>query len=235
MTPSPQATASPKATPRPLPQGGEPVVLNPAEFVAVIDHPYWPMFVGSHWVYREGSGGSQDQVDITVLADTKVILGVTATVVHDVVSHNGTLVEDTLDWYAQDGAGNLWYLGEDTKEYQNGSVVSTAGSWEAGLDGAQAGIILPGEPKVGMTYRQEYYAGQAEDAGEILSLTEHAEVPFGSFTDVLMTKDFSQLQANVVEHKFYARGIGVVLVVLASGGSGREELLTFDPGVRPGD
>jgi len=214
-----------------LPQGSEPVVLDPADFVALIDHPYWPMTPGSHWVYREiGPGGGELQVDITVLAETKVILGITVTVIHDVVSRDGELIEDTFDWYAQDTAGNLWYLGEDTKEYRDGVVVSTGGSWQAGVDGAQAGIILPAEPRVGMTYRQEYYAGKAEDAAEILSLTERVEGPFGSFTDVLMTKDFTPLSPNLVEHKFYAKGIGVVLVFDVSGGTDREELVTFEPG-----
>ena len=214
-----------------LPQGSDPVTLDPATFVATIDHPYWPMAPGSRWVYRETTGsGGELQVEITVLAETKVILGITATIVHDVVSRDGAIIEDTFDWYAQDSAGNLWYLGEDTKESKNGVVVSTGGSWQAGVDGAQAGIVLPAEPRVGMTYRQEYYAGKAEDAAEILSLTERVEVAHGSYSDVLMTKDYTPLSPNLVEHKFYAKGIGVILVRDVSGGASREELLTFEPG-----
>jgi hypothetical protein len=109
-------------------------------------------------------------------------------------------------------------------------VKTTAGSWEAGVDGAEAGVILPAEPEVGLSYRQEYYKGEAEDAGEILSLDEWVEVPFGSFNDVLMTKDFTLLDPDVLEHKFYAKGVGPVLVVGISGGSDREELIRFTRG-----
>jgi hypothetical protein len=134
------------------------------------------------------------------------------------------------NWYAQDKDGHLWYLGEATKEYENGKVKTTEGSWEAGIDGAEAGILLPGEPKVGVIYRQEYYKGEAEDAAEILSLDEKVEVPYGSFDGVLMTKDTTRLEPDVLEHKFYAKDVGPVLVVSISGGSGREELLRFRRG-----
>jgi len=217
--------------PPPLPQPGEPVTLDPADFVSRIDNPYWPLLPGSKWVYRETDGeGGEQRVVVTVTNRAKTILGIDATVVHDVVSEDGELVEDTFDWYAQDRWGNVWYLGEDTKEYENGKFVTAAGSWEAGVDGAQGGVIMPGSPEVGMVYQQEYYAGEAEDAGEILSLDEQVEVPFGSFDGVLMTKDYTPLEPDVLEHKFYARGIGPVLVVSVSGGADREELLRFEAG-----
>ena len=134
--------------------------------MSAIDNPYWPMAPGSRWVYRETDGkGGVMKVVVTVTDRTKTIDGIAATVVHDVVSEDGKVVEDTFDWYAQDRWGNVWYLGEDTTEYEDGKA-STAGSWEAGVDGAQAGVILPGQPEVGQAYRQEYYAGEAEDAGE---------------------------------------------------------------------
>ena len=238
--PLPPVTAPPTSAPPPssappsvaLPQGSDTIALDPSLFAGVaLDHPYWPMAPGSRWVYREtDADGTEQQVEVTVTEDTKEILGIPATVVHDVVSEDGQLVEDTLDWYAQDATGNLWYLGEDTKEYENGEVVSTEGSWEAGVDGAQAGIILPAEPQAGMAYRQEYYAGQAEDAAEILSLDEHVEVPFGTFDNVLETRDFTPLDPDVEEHKFYARGIGPVEVRQTSGGSSHEVLLTFETG-----
>ena len=215
-----------------LPEGSEQVELDPSLFAGVVlDHPYWPMAPGSRWVYRETEAdGTVQQVEVTVTEDTKEILGIPATVVHDLVTEGGETIEDTLDWYAQDASGNLWYLGEDTKEYENGEVVSTEGSWHAGFDGAQPGIILPADPQVGMAYRQEYYAGQAEDAAEILSLDEHVEVPFGTFDDVLETSDFTPLDPDVKEHKFYARGVGPVEVRQTSGGSSHEVLLTFEPG-----
>jgi hypothetical protein len=214
-----------------LPQGSEPIELEPADFVDRIDNPYWPMLPGSRWVYREtDADGNELQVEVAVTGRTKRILGIDATVVHDVVSENGELIEDTYDWYAQDADGNVWYLGEDTKEYENGKVVSTEGSWEAGVDGAQAGVVMPADPEVGMTYRQEHYAGEAEDRGEILSLDEHAEVPYGSFDEVLMTKDTTPLEPDVVEHKLYAKGVGPVLTIAVSGGGGREELVIFESG-----
>ncbi len=219
-----------EASPPPLPQGSKAVELDPADFVSGIDHPYWPMAPGSRWVYRETDAeGSEQRVEVTVTDRVKTIVGIEATVVHDVVSEYGEVIEDTFDWYAQDKWGNVWYLGEDTREYDKGKV-STEGSWEAGVDGAQAGVILPGSPEVGLAYRQEYYAGEAEDAGEILSLEEQVEVPFGSFENVLMTKDFTPLEPDVLEHKFYAQEIGPVFVVQVSGGSSREELLSFQPG-----
>jgi hypothetical protein len=209
-----------------LPQGSQPANLDGGQFVDRIDNAYWPMAPGSKWVYREDGA----RVEVTVTDRTKEILGIQATVVHDVVTEDGELVEDTYDWYAQDKDGNVWYLGEETKEYEDGEVKSTEGSWEAGVDGAEAGILLPGDPEVGLRYRQEYYEGEAEDRGEILSLDEQAEVPFGSFDGVLKTKDTTPLEPDVLEHKFYAKDVGPVLVVAISGGSGREELLRFTRG-----
>jgi hypothetical protein len=218
-----------EAPPPPLPQGSEPVELDPADFVAGIDNPYWPMAPGSRWVYRETDGeGNRQRVVVTVTDRSKTILGIDATVVHDVVSEKGEVIEDTFDWYAEDRWGNIWYLGEDTKEFEDGKVVSAEGSWEAGLDGAEAGILVPGRPEVGTAYRQEYYAGEAEDEGKILSLDEQADVPFGSFDSVLMTEDTTPLEPDVREHKYYAQGVGPVLALDISGG-GREELLTFQP------
>jgi hypothetical protein len=228
----PPSAAGPSAAQIPLPQGSEVIDLDPALFAGVaIDHPYWPMAPGTSWTYSEtGAEGNEQQVVVTVLPETKEILGITATVVHDIVSADGETVEDTLDWYAQDSTGNLWYLGEDTKEYRNGEVISTKGSWEAGIDGAQAGIILPADPQVGLTYRQEYYAGQAEDAAEVIALDKHVEVPFGAFDGCLQTRDFTPLDPNVVEEKSYARRVGPVEVVQVSGGTSHEVLVTFDPG-----
>lgn len=209
-----------------LPQGSESVTLDPADFTSEIDNPYWPMQAGSRWIYRETDGeGKVQRVEVTVTGETKLIAGIEARVVHDVVTEDGQLVEDTFDWYAQDRDGNVWYLGEATEEYEDGTVVTTAGSWETGVDGAQAGILVPAHPEVGTTYRQEYYAGEAEDAAEVLSLDERAEVPFGTFDGVLLTKDFTPLDPGVLEYKLYAKGVGPVLAIGVSGGSGREELV----------
>jgi hypothetical protein len=214
-----------------LPQGSETVQLDPMSFTTEIDNSYWPMAPGTRWVYREtDADGNEQRVVVTVTDQTREVMGIEARVVHDLVTEGGVPVEDTFDWYAQDAGGNVWYLGEDTKEYENGKVVSTAGSWEAGVDGAQPGIAVPAAPEVGLTYRQEYYAGEAEDTAAVLSLDERVEAPAGSYTGVLMTKDFTPLHPEILEYKFYARGIGPVVVLGVSGGIGREELVEHVPG-----
>jgi hypothetical protein len=224
-------SASEGSRPYELPQAGEPVELDPADFVDTIDNPYWPMVPGSKWVYRvTDAEGNEQRVVVTVTDRKKTIAGIEATVVHDQVSEDGQLIEDTQDWYAQDRWGGLWYLGEDTTEYENGKPVSKEGSWEHGVDGALAGLIIPPDPAVGMAYRQEYYEGEAEDRGRILSLDERADVPFGSFEGLLMTKDTTPLEPKVLEHKFYAKGVGPILALGLSGGVGREELISFSRG-----
>jgi hypothetical protein len=223
---------SPPAASTQLPQGSERVSLKPADFTTKIDNPYWPMKPGSRWVYRETDAqGTAQRVVVTVTHKTKRIAnGVKARVVHDVVTQNGKLVENTYDWYAQDKAGNVWYLGEATKEYENGKVKTTKGSWEAGVDGAQPGIIMPAKPKAGMNYRQEYYAGQAEDKARIVSTKEQAEVPAGHYKRVVMTRDVNPLSPKILEFKFYAKDVGPVLALSASGGSDREDLISYRPG-----
>jgi hypothetical protein len=185
------------------------------------------MLVGDRWVYEETDGeGAIQRVEVAVLDETKkVAAGIEARVVHDIVTEAGAVVEDTYDWYAQDSAGNIWYLGEQTAEYEDGKVVSTAGSWEAGIDGAQPGILLPAEPKPGMAYRQEYLAGEAEDNAVVLTVTEQVEGPTGSYTAVLQTEDTTPLEPDLAEQKYYAPGIGPVLIVQISGGASRETLI----------
>ena len=213
-----------------LPQGTKPVKLDPTDFTTEIDNPYWPMSVGSHWVYREVENGEAQRVDVTVTSRTKTLDGIEARVVHDRVSQDGETLEDTYDWYAQDSAGNLWYLGEDTAEYENGKLKTREGSWAAGVDGAEAGVVVPASPTQGMTYREEYYAGHAEDAAEVLGVDSQVQVPFGRFKNAMLTRNFSTIEPTVEEMKLYAKGVGPVMELLVSGGSGRTELLSYTKG-----
>jgi hypothetical protein len=209
--------------------------LANGDFTTRIDNPYLPMRPGSRWIYRETeTDGTVQRVVVRVTRRTKrVAAGITARVVRDTVTERGRLVEDTFDWFAQDRAGNVWYLGEDTTEYENGRPVSKEGSWEAGVDGATAGIVMLARPRPGRSYRQEHYSGEAEDRARVLSVDEQAEVPAGHFKRVISTKDWTPLQPRVLEYKFYARGIGLVMALDISGGSGREELIHYRPGDRP--
>lgn len=214
-----------------LPQGADPVNLDPKTFTTRIDNPYWPMDPGTRWTYREtDQEGARLEVVVTVSDQTERIAnGVTARIVRDTVTEDGEIVEDTFDWYAQDKGGNIWYLGENTAEFEKGKLVTKEGSFEAGVDGALPGIIMPSDPKDGMQYRQEYYKGKAEDNGEVLSTDEMAQSPFGHFDNALLTKDTISIEPNVLEYKLYAKGIGPVLTLGVSGGPGsREELIDLD-------
>ena len=214
-----------------MPTGSEPVSLDPEAFVSRVDNPFWPLTPGSRWVYRETSGdGEVFRVVVTVTSQTSRSSGSTRRSCTTSSRSVSEVVEDTFDWYAQDVDGNVWYLGEDTKEFEHGEVVSTEGSWEAGVDGAQPGVILPASPTPGLTYREEYLEGEAEDAATVLGVDERVEVPFGSFEGVLLTKNFTPLEPDLVEHKFYAAGVGQVMAITVSGGSDREELLSYHPG-----
>jgi len=195
------------------PHGGQPVDLEPRDFTSRINHPYWPMRPGTVWRLVESSNRETQRIRVTVTHRTRIINGIRARVVHDVVRSEGAVIEDTLDWYAQDSGGSIWYLGEATKEYENGHLVSTEGSWEYGRDGAQAGILLPAKPHAGCAYREEFLAGQAEDRALILSRREAIKVPTGFHRHVLHTANTTPLTPGLLENKFYARGIGPVLEI----------------------
>jgi hypothetical protein len=207
-----------------------PVLLDPARFTTRIDNPYWPMRPGSRWTYRvTDPRGGRRLVEVTVTDQTKTILGVVARVVHGVLTVDGRPAEASDDWYAQDTEGNIWYLGEDTRQYLDGGLaVPGKGSWQAGVDGAQPGILLPARPRPGRAYQQERYDGRAQERARVLRLGMKAKVPYGFFDDLLITKEWTPLEPGVLEHKFYAPGVGPVLAITVSGGSGREELLRFD-------
>ncbi len=189
------------------------VTLTAADFVAGIDNPYLPFLPGSKWVYEATlEDGTVERNEIEVLRETRAVNGVAATIVHDVVFVEGQLVEETYDWYAQDKDGNVWYLGEEVNNYEDGVLVDKAGSWEWGKDGALPGIIMWAAPSAHLNeeYYQEYYAGEAEDKGQVLSTAESVVVPFGSFESVVKTYDFSAIDPDAQEHKFYAAGVGLI-------------------------
>jgi hypothetical protein len=195
------------------PRAGEPVDLDPSDFSTRIDHPYFPMRPGTVRIYRETDGHEVQWVRVTITHRTKVIRGIRARVVHDVVRSGGEIVEDTFDWYAQDSGGSIWYLGEATKEYHDGRLVSTEGSWRYGRDGAQAGLLLPARLEAGCGYREEYLAGEAEDRAVILARREALKVPTGFYRRVLHTSNATPLEPHILENKFYARGVGPVVEV----------------------
>jgi hypothetical protein len=179
-----------------------------------VDNPYFPLPVGRVLTYEADTPEGLEVIVVEVLPDVKVVLGVTCVVVRDTVTLDGELIEDTFDWYAQDIDGNVWYMGEDSTEYEGGIPVSKAGSWEAGVDGAAAGILMWGTfPPAGTSYRQEFYEGEAEDVGTILATDETVVVPWGTFAPCLKTADTTPLEPDAYEEKFYAPGIGTVLEV----------------------
>jgi hypothetical protein len=188
------------------------VNLTPADFVDVVDNPYFPLPVGAKWEYEIREGNKPVQKDtLEVLKDKRAVNGVQATVVRDTVSAGDQVVEDTFDWFAQDKYGNVWYVGEAVDNYVAGVLVSHRGSWEWGVDGALPGIIMWADPSAHLNeeYHQEYYVGKAEDMGQVLSLNESLTVPFGSFEQVVKTLDFSNIE-TAKEYKFYAPGTGLI-------------------------
>jgi hypothetical protein len=213
-----------------LPVGADPASLDPANFSANITNQYWPMKPGTRWIYRNVEEGNPPQ-DIAVVVTTatkKLADGITARVVRDTGRAEGQIVEDTMDYYAQDAEGNVWYLGEQTAEFENGKVVSREGSWEAGKAGAMPGIMLPAQPQVGQKYRQEYKKGEAEDNGEVLATGHLVQVQAGGYKDALVTMDTSNVEKTAVEYKFYGPGVGPLLALDVSGGGAREELVKID-------
>ena len=196
----------------------------PNDLSATVDNPFFPLVPGTVWEY-ESSNGETNRVE--VMAATRVVNGVDSREVHDQVLVNGDLTEDTYDWYAQDGTGAVWYLGEDSKELDHGTVISTEGSWEWAKDGALPGIIMPADPasQVGVAYRQEYLKGVAEDWGRVTKLDESVTVPFGSFTGCIVTDDWNGLESGL-EHKTYCPNVGVVLETASHE---RSELVDLTP------
>jgi hypothetical protein len=200
--------------------------IDPGNFVSKVDNLYFPLEPGTTYVYRGETEGVPTRDVMAVTTDTKVILGVTTIVVRDQAYEDGVLVEDTFDWYAQDKAGNVWYFGEDTKELdENGNVISTEGSWEAGVNGAEPGIIMEANPKKGDKYQQEFAADVAEDMAQVIGFEDSFCVRYGCFDNVLVTKEWTPLEHGVVENKYYAPGVGFIYSEMVKGGDEFSELV----------
>jgi hypothetical protein len=191
--------------------------IDPANFVGAVTNPYLPYKPGTH-IHFEGVRGKTAQTDDeAVLHKHKRILGVRCTIVRDTVSEHGRPVERTFDWYAQDKQGNVWYMGEDSLELENGHFVRASDSWESGVKGAKPGIIMPGHPRAGDRYRQEYYPpGQALDQARVLGTRGSVTVPYGTFKKPLVTSEFSPLEPQT-EQKYYVRGVGEVKETVVKG------------------
>jgi hypothetical protein len=211
---SPGPTPSPQASATPSPSGQ----IDPANFGGPIDNPWFPLLPGTTFTYH-GTKDGEPAVDIyAVTAETKVIDGVTCTIVRDRLTLTGVLAERTVDYYVQDREGNVWYFGEDTEELDaTGKVTSTEGSWHAGVDGAIPGVYMEANPTIGHSYPQEFYKGHAEDHFEVVSLSASVKVPFGSFNDAVMTKEWTPLEPAVLDNKYYVRDLGEVREVAVKG------------------
>jgi len=195
-----------------------PVSIDPASFVAHVDNPWFPLRPGTRYVYRGVKDGQPTRDVFTVTGETKVIEGVHCVVVHDSLYERGKLEERTTDWYTQDKQGNVWYFGESTEELNaKGKVTSTAGTWQAGVHGAQPGIYLPGNPSVGQSGRQEFFKGQAEDHFRVVSLAASVTAPYTASKKALLTEEWTPLEPGVLDHKFYLRGVGTVKEVTVKG------------------
>jgi hypothetical protein len=207
-------------------EGGLPAI-TPAQLSRTVNNPLFPLPVGARWVYRATTEDGVERTVVEVLPETHRVWDVDATVVRDRVFLDGELIEDTFDWFAQDTEGNVWYLGEDTRELEDGKVVSTEGSWAAGVDGALPGVVMWADPAahLGQEYPQERAEGVAEDRGKVVAVNESVSVPAGSFTGCVRTEDWNALEPDVLENKTYCPQVGLVLEVMVRGGTERTELV----------
>jgi hypothetical protein len=237
-SPTPEPTPPPSHNPAALVEGAPYApVIDPTAFTTTIDNPFLPMVVGTTMTYE--GGGERDVVTVTPI--TREVMGVTVLAVRDKVYEDGELTEDTEDWFAQDVAGNVWYFGEETADCEGGKAKNAEGAWTGGVDGAQPGIVMLADPQVGDTYRQEFYAGVAEDMGRVIKLGQTVTVPNGAYQDVLVTEDFTPLEPDVLENKAYAPGVGLVqegpakrpdevgLVSIETGGPTTAASTAFEP------
>jgi hypothetical protein len=200
--------------------------IDPHDFAADVDNPWFPLTPGTTLVYSGEKGGAHARELVTTLARTKLIDGVRTRVVFDQLFLDGRLAERTYDYYAQDDDDNVWYFGEDTVALDdNGNLTDTEGSFRAGVDGAEPGVFMPAHPQIGRRFRQEWYAGQAEDQFRVVERNANVSVPFGSFHRALRTEETTDLEPGVVDDKFYVRHVGEVSEAAVQGGTERLELV----------
>jgi hypothetical protein len=222
--------SSPTGGGSPTSSGYHPII-DPANFQAVVDNPWFPLKPGSMYVYMGTKDGEPSRDVYVVTHDTRLIEGVACAVIQDQLFLSGKLEEKTTDYYTQDRQGNVWYFGEATEELDSrGKVTSREGSWLAGQNGAQPGIYIQATPVVGQGFRQEYYAGHAEDQFQVVSLAAPIKVPYGSFSDALLTQEMTVLEPNVIDHKYYVKGLGEVAEVSVSGPVERGLLVGYTAG-----
>lgn len=193
-------------------------MIDPSNFVRVVDNPYFPLPPGRTLVYEGKTEAGFEHSEFIITHKTKVILGVTCVEVRDLVYLDGVLAEDTLDWFAQDRQGNVWYFGENTGELVDGRVVTLEGTFTAGVNGDKPGIVMEAHPMVGDFYRQEFSLGNAEDFAEVVALNATVRTPAGTFQNCLQTQETTPLETTLLERKYYAVGVGNVLTVDSTNG-----------------
>ena len=202
------------------PPAGPGRTVDPGNFTSPLANPYYPIVPGTVSIYKGTEGKDHLRERLSVTSSTRVILGVTTTVIHDVLYANGLLAEKTVDWYADDNAGNVWYFGEDTALYdEHGHVTSTEGTWQAGVRSAEAGIIMPADPKPTDAHRQEFLKGHAEDQAWIVQRNATADVAYGHMDHVVRSFEWTVLEPNVLSLKLYAPGLGIVRELDVAGGN----------------
>ena len=222
---SPSAPPSASAAASPLPAASPPsdslldMPIEPASFVAVVDNPWFPLIPGTTFHYRGVADGEPTTDTYEVTHQTRVVDGVTTTVIKDTVRVRGVVEERTEDWYAQDVDGNVWYFGEATAELDtHGKVTNTGGSWEAGVGGARPGVYMPANPDIGQALPQEQFPGEAEDWFVVLFTGMRVRTPSGTYPDAMVTGEWTPLEPGIVGEKWYAKGVGQVMENDISGG-----------------
>ena len=203
--------------------------IDPEDFVDGVSHPYFPLIPGRTLIYEKDTDEGLERIEVSTLEETTEVMGVECVVVHDVAYLDDVIIEDTFDWYAEDEDGNVWYFGELSFEYEDGEFAGSHGSWTGGEDGAKPGIIMQAVPTPGTTYRQEFYLGEAEDVADVVALGQVVTIDYGTFTGCVQTRDYSPVEPDASEHKFYAPGIGVVLEVDLSDGGQAELVEIIEP------